>query len=115
MDASLIASIFDKEISLLYLNFSDPWPKNRHHKKRLTSPNFLKEYDKIFKDKKRIEMKTDNEDLFLYSLESLSAYHYVLSDLSFDYHKQKNDIIMTEYEVKFHSKGCKIYHLFAQK
>ena len=74
MDARLTEEVFDKEIDLIYLNFSDPWPKERHIKRRLTSPRFLARYDSIFKDKKHIIMKTDNIDLFNYSVESLKEY-----------------------------------------
>ena len=76
MDARLINDIFNKEIDLIYLNFSDPWPKERHAKRRLTSPIFLERYDSIFKNSKHIIMKTDNKDLFNYSVESLKEYGY---------------------------------------
>ena len=84
MNALDIDKIFSKEIDLIYLNFSDPWPKKRWHDRRLTSKIFLDKYDLIFKDMKRIEMKTDNEDLFIYSLETLSQKVYALSDISFN-------------------------------
>ena len=71
MDATFIEEVFDKEIDLIYLNFSDPWPKDRHAKRRLTSSRFLNRYDNIFKNTKKIIMKTDNDDLFNFSLESL--------------------------------------------
>ena len=74
MDARLINDIFNKEMDLIYLNFSDPWPKERHAKRRLTSPIFLERYDSIFKNSKHIIMKTDNKDLFNYSIESLKEY-----------------------------------------
>lgn len=115
MDATEIETVFKNEVSYLYLNFSDPWPKARHGFRRLTSPLFLARYDAIFKDEKRIEMKTDNEDLFIYSLETLSQNGYGLSDVSFDYHKEKEDIIMSEYEKRFTSRGDKVFHLFAKK
>ena len=83
MNALDIDKIFSKEIDLIYLNFSDPWPKKRWHDRRLTSKIFLDKYDSLFKDTKRIEMKTDNEDLFIYSLETLSSNGYALSDISF--------------------------------
>ena len=105
MDARLIEEVFDKEINLIYLNFSDPWPKERHTKRRLTSPRFLARYDSIFKDKKHIIMKTDNIDLFNYSVESLKEYGYNINDISNDLHSYKDNIITTEYEDKFTSKG----------
>ena len=115
MDALDIDNSFDKEVDRIYLNFSDPWPKKRSEKKRLTSRGFLEKYDKIFKDKKIIEMKTDNESLYEYSIESLSQYGYRFSDISFDLHKDRNDIICTEYEEKFIKKGNRIYFLIGTK
>ena len=115
MNALDIDKIFSKEIDLIYLNFSDPWPKKRWHDRRLTSKIFLDKYDSLFKDTKKIEMKTDNEDLFIYSLETLSSNGYALSDISFDYHKTDTDIIMSEYEMRFSKEGKNVYHLFAQK
>lgn len=115
-DANKIDEIFSNEISLLYLNFSDPWPKTRHAKRRLTSSIFLEKYDKIFVDKKKIIQKTDNEDLFAYSIVSLSNYGYVIDEVCLDLHNcVKNDNIETEYEKKFASKGCKIFMLKATK
>ena len=115
MNALDIDKVFSKEIDLIYLNFSDPWPKTRWHNRRLTSKIFLDKYDTLFKDTKRIEMKTDNEDLFIYSLETLSSYGYALSEISFDYHNEEKDIIMSEYELRFKTMGENVYHLFAQK
>ena len=115
MDARLINEIFDKEIDLIYLNFSDPWPKDRHAKRRLTSPIFLARYDNIFKKEKRIIMKTDNKGLFDYSLESLKEYGYTLEEISRDLHKEKENIITTEYEDKFTNMGIKINYLSAYK
>lgn len=112
-DANLISDLFDHEIDKIYLNFSDPWPKNRHENRRLTSKLFLEKYKNIFKDKERIEVRTDNRDFFLYSVESLGDMGYLLNDVSFNY--QAHDLIMTEYESKFRGKGANIYHLFAEK
>lgn len=115
-DAEKIDDLFLKEISKIYLNFSDPWPKKRHEKRRLTSFNFLSKYDIIFKDEKIIEFKTDNEDLFLYSVISLNNYGYKIIDISLDLHKKKDfDNIVTEYEIKFSNKGFKIKYLKAIK
>ena len=75
-DALFIEELFDKEISKIYLNFSDPWPKKRHAKRRLSSTEFLKKYDNIFKSEKIIEMKTDNDDLYEYSIESFKNNGY---------------------------------------
>ena len=115
MNALDIDKVFLKEIDLIYLNFSDPWPKKRWYDRRLTSKIFLDKYDSLFKNTKRIEMKTDNEDLFIYSLETLSNKGYALSDISFDYHKTHSDIIMSEYEERFSKEEKNVYHLFAQK
>lgn len=115
MDARLIEEVFDKEIDLIYLNFSDPWPKDRHAKRRLTSPIFLSRYDNIFKKNKRIIMKTDNRGLFDYSVESLKEYGYNIKDISYDLHKDKENIITTEYEDKFTNMGIKINYVEAYK
>ncbi|HOZ54040.1 MAG TPA: tRNA (guanosine(46)-N7)-methyltransferase TrmB [Bacilli bacterium] len=116
IDAMNIENIFSKEINLIYINFSDPWPKKRHEERRLTSSTFLGKYEKIFKNKKTIYQKTDNENLFIYSLESLSKYGYILNNISFDLHN--SNIInsaMTEYEKKFLKESKKIYYLEAYK
>jgi len=115
MDALNIERIFSKEIDRLYLNFSDPWPKNRHHLRRLSSRVFLEKYDSIFKDVCEIYQRTDNQDLYIYSLESYSYYGYTLSDISFDLHKEKEGLITTEYEDKFVGKGMPIYAVVARK
>ena len=112
MDARLIEDVFDKEIDLIYLNFSDPWPKNRCAKRRLTHERFLNRYEKIFNNKKIIYMKTDNVDLFTFSIESLSEFGYKLKNISLDLHNSDFEgNIMTEYEKKFSDKGNKIYYL----
>lgn len=116
MDARLINDVFDKEISLIYLNFSDPWPKKRTAKRRLTHERFLILYEKIFKEKKVIYMKTDNVPLFEFSIESLSEFGYKLKNISLDLHNSDfQGNIMTEYEKKFNEKGIKINRLEAYK
>ena len=116
MDALNINNVFNKEIDLIYLNFSDPWPKNRTAKRRLTHERFLKLYDDIFKGKKVIFMKTDNTSLFTFSIESLSFYGYKLKNISLDLHNSDFEgNVMTEYEKKFSSKGIKINRLEAYK
>lgn len=110
-DALNIENIFDREISKIYLNFSDPWPKKRHTKRRLTSPLFLEKYDKIFKNVNTIEMKTDNDDFFEYSLVSLEEYGYKVIEVDNDF----DDEIKTEYEEKFRSLGKNINHLIVKK
>ncbi len=106
-DAGNIDKIFYKEISKLYLNFSDPWPKKRHEKRRLTSDVFLKKYNSIFKGFKVIEQKTDNDMLFDYSLESYKRNHYFVLKKNRNYF----DSIRTEYENKFISKGKNINYV----
>ena len=110
-DANTIEDIFDHEISKIFLNFSDPWPKNRHQERRLSSPTFLKKYDSLFKDKKHIEMRTDNSDLFTYSLVSFSNSNYILEEVSLDFHKDNPPLVTTEYEDKFSEKGMPIYYI----
>lgn len=114
IDASFIEDVFEKEISKVYLNFSDPWPKKKHSDRRLTSKIFLDKYSKIFESDRIIEMKTDNRNLFEYSLVSLSESNYILKDVSLDlYQNITDDNVQTEYERKFVSLGMPIYRLFA--
>ena len=115
MDAREIDQIFAKEISRIYLNFSDPWPKERHSKRRLTSEIFLQKYDIILKTKEII-MKTDNRKLFEYSIKSLTDYGYKIDLLSLDLYKDDiKDNIQTEYEKKFTSMGNIIYKISVHK
>ena len=104
-----IDSMFDHEVDCIYLNFSDPWPKKRHHLRRLSSHVFLEKYESIFKGEKVIEMRTDNSDLFQYSLVSFSTFGYVLEEIYFDLHKEKMPSITTEYEDKFSKDDLPIY------
>ncbi len=116
MDANHIDEVFSKEVDLIYLNFSDPWPKKRHAKKRLTSEIFLAKYANIFTGDNKIIMKTDNTGLFEYSLESLSQYGYIIEKVSLDLHNSDiENNIETEYEKKFSSKGNNIYYLEVKK
>ena len=112
MDALNINDVFKKEIDKIYLNFSDPWPKERHAKRRLTSDVFLEKYDILFKNNKVIEMKTDNQNLFEYSLISFNNSGYKIEEISLDlHHSNKENNIMTEYEKKFASKNNRIYYV----
>lgn len=116
MDAKRIEEVFDHEVDRIYLNFSDPWPKDRHYKRRLTSYVFLGKYEHIFKNNKYIIMKTDNIDLFNFSLESLTNNGYTIEFKTNDLHSLNDiDNIMTEYEEKFSNKGIKINKLIARK
>lgn len=112
MDANNILDVFDKEINKIYLNFSDPWPKPRHIKRRLTSSDFLNKYDKIFSGNPVIEMKTDNRSLFEFSLISFNESGYLISDISLDlHHSGCENNIMTEYENKFSANNNPIYYV----
>lgn len=115
-DATYIDEIFDHEIDTVYLNFSDPWPKERHRDRRLTSKLFLEKYDHIFTSVPNIIMKTDNRHLFEYSLISLVEFGYNIEAISLDLYKEdisKN--IQTEYEKRFSDKGETIYYLKVSK
>ncbi len=114
-DASDISKIFDHEISRIYLNFSDPWPKNRHHLRRLSSSYFLEQYENIFKNEKNIEMRTDNRHLFQYSLVSFSEYGYIIKEVSLNLHEDNMPLITTEYEDKFSDKEMPIYYVLCCK
>ena len=115
IDALELSDIISKEIDRIYLNFSDPWPKKKHSKRRLTSNIFLKIYDDVFKDVKEIHLKTDNKALFAYSIESLSEYGYILKNVSLDLKNEDIDNITTEYEEKFMEKDIFINRLEAIK
>ena len=114
-DALEIDRMFDHEVSRIYLNFSDPWPKKRHHFRRLSSSLFLEKYEKIFVDDRIIEMRTDNSDLYQYSLVSFSEGGYTLKEISFNLHEDNPPEITTEYEDKFSSKGNPIYYVLVEK
>ena len=116
VDARLLPEIFEKdEVDGIYLNFSDPWPKDRHAKRRLTSHEFLARYEKILKKDGTLEFKTDNKDLFDYSLEEMkNAEGWELTAFTYDLHHDvvlSEGNVMTEYEEKFSSIGnpiCKM-------
>ena len=115
IDANIIDEIFDNEVDKIYLNFSDPWPKKKHATRRLTSPLFLDKYTKIFNNDYVIEMKTDNRNLFEYSLITLSQNKYLFDEIKLDlYNNLDDDNIPTEYEKKFVSLGMPIYKLKAR-
>ncbi len=114
-DALNLDKWFNKEIDTIYLNFSDPWPKKRHAKRRLTSEIFLSLYDKVFKDTCKIVQKTDNTILFESSIISLSNYGYKIEDISLDLWSTDKIYSETEYEHKFRLQGDKIYYLRAVK
>ena len=110
-----LEELLKNKVDVIYLNFSDPWPKARHEKRRLTSPNFLKLYDSFFKDKCTIIQKTDNDDLFSYSVMTIKEYGYLIEEISYDLHSTNIPNIKTEYEEKFSNLGIKIKYLKAVK
>ncbi|MBE6140541.1 MAG: tRNA (guanosine(46)-N7)-methyltransferase TrmB [Firmicutes bacterium] len=114
-DALNLKDILKDKIELIYLNFSDPWPKKRHAKRRLTSDVFLQIYDQLFKNKPHIIMKTDNDDLFAYSLQTLEDYGYIFKRIEYDLHNTNIDNVLTEYETKFSQEGIKIKYFEAFK
>jgi tRNA (guanine-N7-)-methyltransferase len=116
VDAGKLNEIFaPEEISKIYLNFSDPWPKDRHAKRRLTSPEFMKVYDQILRKDGVVEFKTDNQGLFSYSLESIPEAGWKIDAYTRDLHHSEmaEGNVMTEYETKFSSMGHPICKLIA--
>ena len=116
VDGSELTNYFaDGEIDRLYLNFSDPWPKKRHEKRRLTHKSFLDTFKQILPEKGEIHFKTDNRGLFEYSLVSFSQYGMVLKGVWLDLHASDFEgNVLTEYEQKFSSKGQVIYRVEAE-
>ncbi|MEQ2710104.1 tRNA (guanosine(46)-N7)-methyltransferase TrmB [Anaerostipes amylophilus] len=118
MDAENIEEVFDKdEVDRIYLNFSDPWPKDRHAKRRLTSTRFLERYNNILTPEGRVMFKTDNKDLFDFSLEQVEEAGWILENHTYDlHHSEYNEgNVMTEYEEKFSAKGNPICRLVAYR
>ena len=109
MDAEEIGEVFGPgEADRIYLNFSDPWPKDRHAKRRLTSRQFLERYEKILKPEGTIEFKTDNRPLFDFSLEELEPAGWQAQEVTFDLHQDERlmqNNVMTEYEARFSAAG----------
>ena len=119
MDAGLITDAFAPgEVARIYLNFSDPWPKERHAKRRLTSRWFLERYDKILAPEGTVEFKTDNRPLFEFSLEEVKEAGWVLDASTFDLHhdaKLMEGNVMTEYEEKFSRAGNPIHKMIIHR
>ncbi len=113
MEAENITEVFERqEVQRIYLNFSDPWPKERHAKRRLPSKEFLERYDRILKKDGTLEFKTDNKELFEFALEQVPLAGWEIVEVSYDLHRDRKMMegnIMTEYEEKFSSKGNPIY------
>lgn len=118
MDAESVDEFFaDGEIDKIYLNFSDPWPKDRHAKRRLTSISHLARYDKVLTENGDLEFKTDNRPLFDFSLEQLEEAGWIKDEVNFDLHKNgpAENNVMTEYEEKFYQLGNPICKLRAHR
>ena len=119
MDAMELPEVFDKEeVGKIYLNFSDPWPKARHARRRLTSVPFLTQYDKVLAKDGVVEFKTDNRGLFEFSLEQVEEAGWKLLGHTFDLHhdeEMNRGNVMTEYEEKFSSMGNPIHKLIAMR
>ena len=115
-DAEDLSVLFKpRSIGRIYLNFSDPWPKARHAKRRLTHPRFLRMYETLLESGAEIHLKTDNDGLFAYSLETMEEYGMEIVDVNYDLHQHGScDIIMTEFEEKFTEQGVPIKHLIAR-
>lgn len=118
IDAKSLDEVFAPgEVDRIFLNFSDPWPKDRHAKRRLTSPEFMKVYDKVLKADGVVEFKTDNRGLFDYSLESVPEAGWSVDAYTFDLHHSgmAEGNVMTEYETKFSAMGNPICKLIASR
>lgn len=114
-DAEKVLDILkEKTVNIIYLNFSDPWPKVRHHKRRLTSERFGPLYKKVLKDDGYIIQKTDNIDLFEFSIENFNTQGFEIYDINRDYMLEDSDV-MTEYEESFRQEGNKIYRMKVRK
>ena len=119
MEAEEITSVFAvNEVERIYLNFSDPWPKDRHAKRRLPSREFLRRYDEILISDGVIEFKTDNRELFQFALQELEPAGWQIKQVTEDLHhdeKMMKGNVMTEYEEKFSSMNHPIYKLIAKR
>lgn len=118
MDAEYITDVFAQdEVGLIYLNFSDPWPKDRHAKRRLTSAHFLSLYDQFLSPEGKIIFKTDNRGLFDFSMEQIPEAGWILESYTYDLHNSSYNEgnIMTEYEAKFSQMGTPINRLVAYR
>jgi len=117
INASLLEDLFlPGEVDRIFLNFSDPWPKTRHAKRRLTHKGLLDQYAAILKSEGQVHFKTDNQGLFEFSLNEFSACGWRLQNIQLDmYQKLPEGNVATEYETKFHNQGMPIYRLEAVK
>ncbi len=110
----VLDTLKDGSVDILYLNFSDPWPKKRHEKRRLTHPLFLEKYYRVLASDGEIRFKTDNDELFFFSKEMFDNDRFYISSLEEDYQLQEDDV-MTEYEKKKRDLGLKIHRIIVRK
>jgi tRNA (guanine-N7-)-methyltransferase len=115
IDAIELDEVFDKEISTIYLNFSDPWPKKRHAKRRLTAPQYLRQYYRVIKKGGKVYIKTDNDSLYTFTLEMLEESPFKIICNLEDYQEIEQFDTPTEYEESFRSMGEKIHRVVLEK
>ena len=116
MDAELLLKeVKDNSIAAIFLNFSDPWPKKRHHKRRLTADSFLNNYYRVLKNGGRLIIKTDNVDLFAFTLENLEKSQFKVISKTDDYQEYDEFDTMTEYEQSFREIGTPIHRIVLEK
>lgn len=115
IDALTLSDYFNHNVDQIFLNFSDPWPKKRHAKRRLTSPVFLDLYNKISRDSINIKMKTDNKGLFAYSIKEFNNNGFFIEDISLDLPEDYENNVMTEYEKKFRKENININYVKVKK
>lgn len=115
IDALTLSDYFNHNVDQIFLNFSDPWPKKKHAKRRLTSPIFLDLYNKISRDSINIKMKTDNKDLFAYSIKEFNNNGFYIEDISLDLPEDYENNVMTEYEKKFRKENVNINYVKVKK
>ena len=111
----LMVNIKDESIDGIFLNFSDPWPKKRHHKRRLTTESYVNNYYRVLKKGARLVIKTDNPDLFAFTLENVTDSQFKMIDKTDDYQEYDEFDTMTEYEKSFRDEGVPIHRLVLEK
>jgi tRNA (guanine-N7-)-methyltransferase len=115
-DAAILPAVVGRgEVDRIYINFCDPWPGKKHAKRRLTSGTFLPVYREILRPGGEIHLKTDNSDLFEYSLEQFTRYGFALSEITRDLHRDGGCGVMTDYEAKFYEQGIRINRCVATR
>lgn len=115
LNAQMLPELFESgELDVIYINFPDPWPKSRHAKRRLTSTEFLAIYRELLREQGEIRFKTDNQELFCWSLDNFRELGFRLTDVDRQLSEEKSGV-MTEYEKRFRSKGQPIYYACAVK